>query len=316
MNEASHERREIDSIVRPNAPAFKFGWRELFWYWLILGTVGAGGYWLGVGGFLAAVILSGLLMWILALPRGIRRWKAIWKTFAYGGGLFLVVVFALMLPQSGSGPVSPRNSCLNNMREIGLALLDYQQLHGSFPPAYTVDQYGKPLMSWRTAILPFIEYGSVYAQYHPDVPWDSAANLPIARTQLSAFWCPIDDAVAKRPSDTSYVAVVGPRTIWGIGTGLKGTDVKDRLFDTLMVVEMKNSGIGWGEPRDLDLDHLPAGLTRKDLFQALSNHSGGFDALFADGHTEIIPVTIPWSQFVALTTIDGGEKIDRSTWGE
>jgi prepilin-type processing-associated H-X9-DG protein len=89
---------------------------------------------------------------------------------------------------------------------------------------------------------------------------------------------------------------------------------------------MKNSGINWAEPRELDLEHLPSGITKQNLLESLSdhttqnflksltNHAGCFNAVFADGHVEAIPVDITWDQFMAMLTIAGGEKVDRSSW--
>jgi prepilin-type processing-associated H-X9-DG protein len=77
---------------------------------------------------------------------------------------------------------------------------------------------------------------------------------------------------------------------------------------------MRNSGIAWAEPRDLDLSNLPPGLTPQNLLNSITNHPGVIEVLFADGHVEPIPTTIPWADFLAMLTIAGGETIDRSKW--
>ena len=64
----------------------------------------------------------------------------------------------------------------------------------------------------------------------------------------------------------------------------------------------------------MDLAHLPAGITKQNLLHALSNHAGGFNATFADGHVEFIPEDIPWTDFEVMLTIAGGEKVDRDKW--
>ena len=45
-----------------------------------------------------------------------------------------------------------------------------------FPPAAICDKDGKPLLSWRVAILPYLEQGDLYKQFHLDEPWDSPHN--------------------------------------------------------------------------------------------------------------------------------------------
>lgn len=69
----------------------------------------------------------------------------------------LFVLVGLLLPQVGSQTPSKRMMCSNKMRQINLALLNYQADYGALPPAYTEDANGKPMHSWRTLILPFIE---------------------------------------------------------------------------------------------------------------------------------------------------------------
>jgi prepilin-type processing-associated H-X9-DG protein len=98
---------------------------------------------------------------------------------------------------------------------------------------------------------------------------------------------------------------------WGIGKGIKMAEIKDGLSNTIMLIEMKNSGISWSEPRDLDLDHLPKGLTHPNLLESVTNHPGIINVAFADGSVRAISTSIPWELFVALTTIDGGETIDQ-----
>ena len=50
--------------------------------------------------------------------------------------------------------VCPSRAVRNNLKQIGLALLEYHQKYGSFPPAFVADANGKPLYSWRVLILP------------------------------------------------------------------------------------------------------------------------------------------------------------------
>src|SRR5271168_2390619 len=69
---------------------------------------------------------------------------------------------------------------LNKMHQIGLAIACYEQTHGRFPPA-AIEKNGKPLLSWRVAILPFMDENALYVQFHLDEPWDSAHNLDVAK---------------------------------------------------------------------------------------------------------------------------------------
>jgi len=75
----------------------------------------------------------------------------------------LGLLIALLLPATRSvGPVARRAQCSNSLRQIALALITYEHVHNELPPAYTVDAKGRPLHSWRTLILPYLEYESLY----------------------------------------------------------------------------------------------------------------------------------------------------------
>jgi len=69
--------------------------------------------------------------------------------------------------------------CMDKMKRIGIALQNYHDQHGSFPPAYTVDAEGNLLHSWRTLILPYFgeqKWKEIYDQIRFDEPWDSEHN--------------------------------------------------------------------------------------------------------------------------------------------
>ena len=68
-----------------------------------------------------------------------------------------------------------------NLKQISLAMFGYESTYHSFPPA-VIEKDGKPLLSWRVAILPFMEESRLYQQFHLDEPWDSPHNLEVAKT--------------------------------------------------------------------------------------------------------------------------------------
>ena len=117
------------------------------------------------------------------------------------------VMAALLLPALRSArPAARRSQCKNNLKNIGLALHNYRDEHGTFPPLVTVSEDGRPLHSWRTLLLPHMEQRALYETIDLSKPWDDPANALAAETAVPQFACPEHDG---GPLDTIYFAV-GP----------------------------------------------------------------------------------------------------------
>src|SRR5918997_1599426 len=94
------------------------------------------------------------------------------------------------IPKRSSRPAGRRIRCLNNLKQIVLALHNYEQAHKALPPAYTVDATGRPLHSWRTLILPYLEQEPLYRAIDLSKPWNDPANARALETTLLVFGCP------------------------------------------------------------------------------------------------------------------------------
>ena len=73
-------------------------------------------------------------------------------------------------------PAARRMQCMNNLKQIALALHNYSSDYNALPPAYTVDVDGKPLHSWRTLILPYLEQQALYETIDMTKPWNDPAS--------------------------------------------------------------------------------------------------------------------------------------------
>jgi hypothetical protein len=242
-------------------------------------------------------------------------------------GLLLFGVLWLLLPEVSSTREAARPSqCRNNLKLIGLALHHYHDQYGSFPPAFIADEQGRPIHSWRTLLLPFLDDSSLtaaYARYRFDEPWDGPNNSKLHTTGLPLFSCPGDPASA--PGLTNYLAVIGPQTAWPGGRPARKEDLSDGLEQTILVVEVVNSGIRWMEPRDLKFDEMSFKLNDPDGRSISSLHTkpgpGDRDywpwtktvayvhILFADGASRRIRADTPAETIRALLTANGGEDV-------
>lgn len=211
------------------------------------------------------------------------------------------IAVGIMLPAvQAAREAARRMSCSNNMKQIGLALHNYHSAYNQLPPAYTVDENGNKLHSWRVLILPFMEQASLYQQIDLSKPWDAPENTLVASTAVSAYACP---SKVGDPLMTSYVAVVDPSGMFegAIPTGFG--QVADGLANTILFVETEHQNeVHWMSPEDIDLQTLLE-LAEDD------SHQGGGHVVLGDGAVKFITNSIDVGLLKALATKDGSEVI-------
>ena len=121
-----------------------------------------------------------------------------------------LAVGALLPAVQGARGVAQQNKELNYMKQIAPTFHMYADVHGRFP-ADIYDQEGKPLLSWRVRLLPYLDQQAVYEQFHLDEPWDSPHNRKLAAV-VPVYASPTI-AIAS-PEMTCYLALAGPETLW------------------------------------------------------------------------------------------------------
>jgi prepilin-type processing-associated H-X9-DG protein len=252
------------------------------------------------------VLLSIALVASIAVSIYKRDWRYVLGTFG------IVIVVGLLLPAFQAPRTTTRRYlCKCNLKQIGLALHNYHDRYGSFPPAYIADEDGKPMHSWRVLLLPFVEESNLYEEYRFDEPWDGPNNRKLHKQVVSIYRCP---SATDNDIMTSYVAVVGPATAWPGSESTKFKDFSDGASNTIMIVEMANSGIHWMEPRDLHVLKMHPWINAKSSQAISSNHPGGACVLFADGSVRFLPTGFSPDKLKALLTIDGGEEVSPDDW--
>jgi prepilin-type processing-associated H-X9-DG protein len=217
------------------------------------------------------------------------------------------VLAAVLFPAVGAArEAAQRTHCMNNLRQIGLALVMYEQEHGTFPPAYVADENGEPKHSWRVLILPYLEQMGTYNRYNFDEPWNSPENMRLASTDMSIFRCQSDDEA--NPGETNYVLVTGPGTVFPGSESMKMVSIRDGTSNTIMVVEVHGTGIHWMEPRDLDAAQM-AYVVNGGPGEIGSKHRGGANVVFCDVHASFVSDATSPEDLRALTTANGAEVV-------
>ena len=212
----------------------------------------------------------------------------------------------LLLPAVQSAREAARRAqCTNNLKMIGLGVHNYLSANGTFPKPAITSNDGKPLLSWRVAILPFIEQQPLYNKFKLDEPWDSPHNKALLKEIPSTYLCPSrSDAES---STTTYRVLTGEGALFESDKNIGLADVTDGTSNTVMAVEGKEP-VPWTKP-DAELVFDPA--APPSLYGAGSSHPGGFNVLFADGSVRFIGSSINPGVFRALVTRNGGEVINQ-----
>ncbi len=210
-----------------------------------------------------------------------RSWLSI-ALMALAGLAVLLLLGAMLLPNVRSVPeAGRRNSCQLNMKQIALALRNYEAEYGVLPPAYTVDAEGRPLHSWRTLILPYLAEGPLYDSIDLSKAWDDPVNADARQAYVDAYLCP---SLQGPDSHTTYLAVVTPDSYLRAAEPRKLADITDRTASTLLVIEVdEDHAVEWMAPVDAD-ESLVLSLGPGSKF----DHAGGSHAAFADGHVSFL----------------------------
>lgn len=206
------------------------------------------------------------------------------------GGLLLVVgiLIALLLPAiTAARSAAQRMQCNNNEKQIMFALWNYHDTHGSFPPAYTVDEDGNPLHSWRVLILPYMEQQLLYNQIRLDEPWDSPHNQQFHRQMPFHYICQDAPLESRIEGLTSYKWVVGPGTISSGPDSMTFGEMQNGTSNTIAIVEVIPS-TNWMAPVDIPLSEISLGMNHSPTEGVGSFHTGGINVGMCDGSTRFV----------------------------
>ncbi|MFK7734793.1 MAG: DUF1559 domain-containing protein [Pirellulaceae bacterium] len=207
------------------------------------------------------------------------------------------IAVAMLLPAVQAARESARRmQCTNNLKQISIALLEYEATYGSFPPAYTMDAAGNRLHSWRTLILPNLGQKTLYDQIDLEKPWNDPVNVPLSEMTISIYVCPSHPLP---PGMTNYLAPIHPQGILANEIPTKIREITDGTTSTILIVEGDISqAVNWMDPTDIDGTLFPS--TR-------GAHPGGTHAAMADGSVTFFQSNISSTLKDAMLTKDGNE---------
>jgi type II secretory pathway pseudopilin PulG len=238
-------------------------------------------------------------------PRPRRRSRLVEIVVVVG---IILMLIALMLPAvRTAGPAAMRAQCTNNLKQIALALNNYEQAHKAFPPAYTVDANGRPLHSWRTLILPYLEQAALYQTIDLSKPWNDPVNAKALETEVPVFHCPVE---AGRRNTTTYLGIVAPNSFFMPMEFRRLAEITDGMGSTLMVIEAgEANAVPWMAPQDVG-----EGLVMSLGPTTKLHHAGGMNACCVDGSVHFVKASTPANVRRALLSISGNDGPRSDEW--
>jgi hypothetical protein len=199
--------------------------------------------------------------------------------------LVLTAAGAACLASAGAAPApllqdkdkdkKAREQSIDNLKQIGLAMHNFHDSYKRMPP-HALYKDKTPLLSWRVAILPYIEQGDsniLYQQFKLDEPWDSENNKKLI-AKMPKIYEPVGMG-QKHEGHTYYQVFTGEGSVFD-GTRkvtLATITNQNGTVNTVMVVEGKRSVV-WSKPEDIALPSadektLPLGGLFNDRWHAV-----------------------------------------------
>ncbi|MFO1066597.1 MAG: DUF1559 domain-containing protein [Pirellulales bacterium] len=219
------------------------------------------------------------------------------------------ILVGLLLPAvQQAREAARRMSCSNNMRQLGLALHNYESAHKKLPPSRLA--FSTPVVfeqSWTAMMLPYIEQGNVYASYRMGTPWYAQVNDPLTTVKIPTMLCPSAPSTRDLPVATLYSKVTAntrtDQPIWGYADYGSVNAVRNAAF-----VAAGLPSIGTKEVLGA-MGRGPNGVPFSMITDGLSNtivlgEGGGKPSMYVSGKKSTNP-RVGNAAYGLMTTADG-----------
>jgi len=256
----------------------------------------------------AEVFVRHLQPTVVALRRTADGVEIVSRQTLPGGnvGASVPILAGMTFPAVGAArEAARRTQSMNNMKQVGLAMHNYYDTYKALPAGYNADADGKPLLSWRVHILPFVEGAALYEQFHLDEPWDSPHNKELISQMPEVYRSPNSTA---EPGKANYLGVGGADGVFvrpkpGDKMGISFARITDGTSNTVMLVEVPDaSAVIWTKPGDF------APKKEDPTRGLLGVRPGGFLAGLTDGSVRFFAETLDANLLYGYFTKSGGES--------
>jgi prepilin-type N-terminal cleavage/methylation domain-containing protein len=251
------------------------------------------------------------------------------------------LLIALLLPAIQSSRESARRTgCANNLRQIGIGLLNHHNAKRQFPAGLTDQRTARNpngrQLSWNVFLLPYIEESAAWKKFHLNLAYLDPQNLPATSQIVRLFICPstvrigpyrVDCLTGGRSGNlataTDWMGCTDYGGMFGwTGTGytfMNGVMVWEIAYSipqvtggtTHVVIVAEDTGRDWpwhGEWADgANIFDQTAGLNLRQSDEMWSDHPGGVQVLTCDGSAHFLADSISTTVLAPLCTRSGGD---------
>jgi hypothetical protein len=220
---------------------------------------------------------------------------------------FVVTQQPVGIPGANTTPVAPTvsDAVQVQLKRIGLGMHNYHDTYVKFPVADNplwFDANGRPNLSWRVHLLPYVDELNLYQEFKLNEPWNSPHN-----SQLIPRIPAIFQSASRQGTKTPFVTMSGPQTPFAGKFGPMMREFTDGSSNTILVIHVADDKmVNWTEPVDLVFD------PNNPLAAIGSIPATGIPVVFVDGFAGRIKPTVTTEIFKAMVTPSGGEIVDRS----
>jgi hypothetical protein len=213
-------------------------------------------------------------------------------------------------PLSHSGRVaSVRSQAKNQLKQLGLAMHNFHEVHGACPSGGLFDESGVGLNSWTTDLLPYLgsdEVAEFAATIQHDEPWDAPANQLAMQRPVPELLGP-NMPESTWVDDRGFAATHYSGNAWLLGpnSSLAIRDITDGTTNTLMIGQIRDQIPAWGNP--VNWRDPTRRLNSPGAFGSL--HVGVVQFLLADGSVRAISENVDSQVMQAISSPNGGEPV-------
>lgn len=166
------------------------------------------------------------------------------------------------------------SSCQGRLAQIALAIQNYRDATGEFPPICVRDKDGTPLYSWRVLLLPSFGLDDIYERFDRMAAWNSPKNSALAK-EVSERVAPLFRCPNDRPGHEDWATFLALTTKDGHNPERLTVTGRGPMPTRPVIVDVHGSGIHWMAPEDMPVKEAQTGLVRRNPESGVVNFLTG-----------------------------------------